>query len=103
MDHLEGVGRGIAFSGPSLQSFRDEHLTAQVAIIDPELLVSCPRPQLVANAMDAFTQLLESYTSPRRNPITDALALSGIEHFLRGFSKNSEADLGVMNTWLMPR
>ncbi|PCI28734.1 MAG: alcohol dehydrogenase [SAR324 cluster bacterium] len=122
MDHLEGVGRGVTFVGPSLpyiavpttagtgsemtknavlscsekgfkKSFRDEQLTAQVAIVDPDLLASCPRPQLVANAMDAFTQLLESYTSPRSNPITDALALSGIEYFLLGFSKNSEADL----------
>ncbi len=122
MDHLEGVGRGIAFAGPSLpfiavpttagtgsemtknavlssneqgfkKSFRDEQLTAQVAIVDPDLLANCPRPQLVANAMDAFTQLLESYTSPRCNPITDALALSGIEYFLRGFSMGSEGDL----------
>jgi alcohol dehydrogenase len=122
LDHLEGVGRGFAYSGPSLpyiavpstagtgsemtknavlsdneqgfkKSFRDEQLTAQVAIIDPQLLASCPRSQLVANAMDAFTQLLESYTSPRSNPITDALALSGIEYFLQGFSQHCEADL----------
>lgn len=122
MDHLEGVGRGVDYKGPSTpyiavpttagtgsemtknavlsnteqgfkKSFRDEQLTAQLAIIDPDLLVACPRPQLIANAMDAFTQLLESYTSPRCNPITDALALSGIEYFLHGFSKTSEADL----------
>ena len=122
MDHLEGVGRGIGYTGPSLpyiavpttagtgsemtknavlssnkegfkKSFRDEKLTAQLAIIDPDLLASCPRPQLIANAMDAFTQLLEAYTSPKSNPITDALALSGIEYFLRGFSQSAEADL----------
>ncbi|GAA3936122.1 iron-containing alcohol dehydrogenase [Litoribacillus peritrichatus] len=122
MDHLEGVGHGVSYQGPSLpyiavpttagtgsemtknavlssndqgfkKSFRDERLTAQVAIIDSNLLMSCPRAQLVANAMDAFTQLLESYTSPKNNPITDGLALSGLQYFLRGFSLNEEADL----------
>jgi len=122
MDHLEGVGRGFEYKGPSIpyiavpttagtgsemtknavlsnteqsfkKSFRDEQLTAPLAISDPVLLAACPRPQLIANAMDSFTQLLESYTSPRCNPITDALALSGIEYFLRGFSESSEADL----------
>jgi len=126
MDHLEGVGRGLVFAGPSLpfiavpttagtgsemtknavlsdnnqgfkKSFRDPKLTAHLAIIDPELLDGCPRPQLIANAMDAFTQLLESYTSPRSNPITDALALSGLEYFLAGFSQNSEADLAGLD------
>lgn len=126
MDHLEGVGRGIAYKGPSVpyiavpttagtgsemtknavlsnislgfkKSFRDEQLTAQVAIVDSALLETCPRPQLIANAMDSFTQLLESYTSPRSNPITDALVLSGLEHFLQGFSVDSEADLAGLD------
>ncbi len=126
MDHLEGVGRGITYSGPSLpyiavpttagtgsemtknavlsnndkgfkKSFRDEQLTAQVAIIDSNLLIKCPRPQLIANAMDAFTQLLESYTSPRSNPITDALAISGLEYFIKGFSKHQEADMAGLD------
>ena len=109
MDHLEGVGPELPYQGPATpfiavpttagtgseatknavlsvlgpqgfkKSFRDEKLTAQYAVVDPDLLASCPRPVLAANGMDAFTQLLESFVSIRANPLTDALARSGLE------------------------
>jgi alcohol dehydrogenase class IV len=58
---------------------------AQVAVVDPRLLASCPKPLIAANGMDAFTQLLESYVSLRASPFTDALALSGMQAFRDGF------------------
>lgn len=109
MDHLEGVGPELPYRGPATpfiavpttagtgseatknavlsvqgpegfkKSFRDEQLVAQYAVVDPDLLASCPRPVLAANGMDAFTQLLESFVSIRANPLTDALARSGLE------------------------
>ncbi len=106
LDHLEGVGPELPYSGPSTpfiavpttagtgaeatknavlsvagqfkKSFRDEKLVAQWAIVDPDLLASCPPPLIAANGMDAFTQLLEAFVSTRANPLTDALARSGI-------------------------
>ncbi|MFW9823383.1 MAG: iron-containing alcohol dehydrogenase, partial [Candidatus Thorarchaeota archaeon] len=48
--------------------------------------------------MDAFTQLLEAYVSPKGNPITDSLAFSGMkylsENILKACSKGS-SDLTV--------
>jgi len=115
MDHLEGVGKGIEYNGPGLpfiavpttagtgsettknavlsiqgeqgfkKSFRHECLVPEYAVIDPDLLASCPPELVAADGMDAFTQLLESYVSLKANPMIDALAWSGIEAVKQGF------------------
>ncbi|HCB15286.1 MAG TPA: alcohol dehydrogenase [Gammaproteobacteria bacterium] len=109
MDYLEGVGPEKTYQGPPLpfiavpttagtgseatknavlsqrgfsgfkKSFRDDRLIPEYALLDPDLLVACPKPQVAANAMDALTQLLESYVSIKANPFTDALAESGLK------------------------
>jgi len=109
MDHLEGVGPELPYEGPALpliavpttagtgseatknavlsvqgtdgfkKSFRDEQLVARIALVDPDLLASCPPELIAANGMDALTQLIESFVSIRANPFSDALARSGLE------------------------
>jgi alcohol dehydrogenase class IV len=108
-DHLEGIGPGLPYPGPAVpfiavpttagtgseatknavlsevgpdgfkRSFRDERLIAVEAIVDPDLLLGSPAAVVAANGMDALTQLLESYVSRRHAPVTDALALRGLE------------------------
>jgi alcohol dehydrogenase class IV len=59
-------------------SLRSPHLMARVALLDAELGVGV-RPGVTASSgMDALCQLIESYTSNRAQPITDALAVKGI-------------------------
>lgn len=114
MDYLEGVGPELPYQGPSLpfvavpttagtgseatknavlsmhgpdgfkKSFRDDLLVARYAVVDPALLASCPLELIAANGMDALTQLLESFVSTRANPVTDALALSGLGYVRDG-------------------
>ncbi|MGC1952117.1 MAG: iron-containing alcohol dehydrogenase [Gammaproteobacteria bacterium] len=109
IDHLEGVGRGVAHSGvkkpfiavPTTsgtgsevtknavisevgvagykKSIRHDNFIADGVIVDGELLTSCPRDVTAACAMDAFTQLLEPFLSPTVSPLTEAIAWSGLE------------------------
>ena len=115
MDYLEGVGQGLNYEGPAVpfiavpttagtgseatmnsvlsvqgrdgfkKSFRHPSLVADIALVDPLFLASCPPALIAANGMDAFTQLLESYVSCRANPLTDALAWSGLEAVTQHF------------------
>ncbi len=104
MDYLEGVGPEHKYCGPSVpfiavpstagtgseatknavlsrlgeqgfkKSFRDNQLMASLAIVDPDLLESCPPAVIAANGMDALTQLIESYVSTRQNIFCNALS-----------------------------
>jgi alcohol dehydrogenase class IV len=114
MDYLEGLGLEKPYRGPAVpfiavpttagtgseatknavlsvrgkggfkKSFRHELLVPEFAVVDPELLATCPPLQIAANAMDALTQLLESYVSLNASPFTDALAESGLQAIKEG-------------------
>jgi alcohol dehydrogenase class IV len=49
-----------------------------VALVDPLLTLSCPPAVTASSGLDAITQCLEPYVSPRANPATDALAAEGL-------------------------
>jgi alcohol dehydrogenase class IV len=59
-------------------SIRSPHMLPAVALVDPLLTVSCPPAVTASSGLDALTQCLEPYVSPRANPATDALAADGL-------------------------
>ena len=71
----------ISKLGEYKKSFRDDQLLAKQAWLDPAFLPHCPNSVLYPTAMDALTQLLESYVTLKANPMTDALAWQGIQLF----------------------
>ncbi len=84
------------------KSLRHNNFIPEMAIIDPEMMLSCPAGLTAASGMDAFTQLLESYVSRQANPMTDALALQGLKqiknYLLRAYlegDNNLEARSGM--------
>ncbi len=111
-DYLEGVGSGRKVTEPALlqiaipttagtgaevtrnavisskegrfkKSFRSPTLYPAVAILDAELSLSLPPEQTAYSGMDAITQLIESYLTHKATPMTDALALFGMELVFR--------------------
>lgn len=59
-------------------SLRSPLMLPRLAVIDPELTLTAPPAVTAATGLDALTQLIEPWVSPRANPLTDAFCLDGI-------------------------
>jgi alcohol dehydrogenase class IV len=65
-------------------SLRSPLMIPRVALVDPELTVSCPPPVTAASGLDALTQCLEPFVSVRANPLTDGMAREGLRRAAAG-------------------
>jgi alcohol dehydrogenase class IV len=88
----------ISRTGPGgfKKSLRHDNYVPDVAILDPELALTCPPSVTAASGLDAVTQLLEAFVSTGANPLTDALAVSGLAYaggsFLRAVERGDDLD-----------
>jgi alcohol dehydrogenase class IV len=116
LDHLEVVGRGLPIERSAVPfvavpttagtgaeatanavltspehglkaSIRSPHLLAAVALVDPLLALGCPPGVTASSGLDALTQCLEPYVSPRANPATDAVAVEGLRRGARSLRR----------------
>jgi alcohol dehydrogenase class IV len=107
VDHLEGVGRGLAIRIPPLpvvavpttagtgaeatrnaviscprrgfkKSMRSPLMVPRLAVVDPELTRSCDRGTTAASGLDCITQLIESFVCRVAKPLPRAIVLDGL-------------------------
>ncbi len=116
MDYLEVVGQGRPITKPSVPcvavpttagtgsevtrnavltcpehgikaSLRSPHMLPRLALVDPDMTLSMPRPITIATGMDALTQLLEPFVCLRANPMTDSLCREGLARVARSLRR----------------
>ena len=56
------------------KSIRHPGMTADLAVVDPDLTMNCPRGVTVASGLDALVQAVEAFVSPKGTDYTRALA-----------------------------
>jgi alcohol dehydrogenase class IV len=80
----------------------DEHLQADVAIVDYELSISMPKMLTAHVGIDTFSHGLEAFVSRKANPLTDPIAVSCLQlcgkHLVDAYQNgnNLEAREGMM-------
>ena len=84
-------------------SLRSPLMIPRVALVDPELTVSCPPPVTAASGLDALTQCLEPFVSNRASPLTDGLAREGLRRAATGLraAYADGGDLGARSDMAM--
>jgi alcohol dehydrogenase class IV len=107
LDYLEVVGKGQPLARPSAPfiavpttagtgsevtrnavlastehrvkaSLRSPWMLPALAVVDPELTYGLPSGMTAATGLDALTQVIEPYVSPRSNAMTDIYCVQGI-------------------------
>jgi alcohol dehydrogenase class IV len=116
VDHLEGVGRGLAIRHWPLpvvavpttagtgaeatrnaviscprrgfkKSMRSPLMVPRAALVDPELTASCDRGTVLASGLDCITQLVESYVCRFARPLPRGLVLEALPGALRALPR----------------
>jgi alcohol dehydrogenase class IV len=99
------VGRGalITFADGAKLALISPHLIPQAAVCDPELTLGMPAWLTAATGMDAISHCVETYCSPKFNPVAEAIALDGLgracRHLLRAVERPD--DIAARSEMLM--
>lgn len=69
------------------QSIRGDKMMAHVVILDPELVLSCPRNYTAYSGADALVQAIEAFVSKASNYLSDIFAIEAMKLLLPSLPK----------------
>ncbi len=69
------------------QSIRGDKMMAHIVILDPELVLSCPKKYTAFSGADALVQSIEAFVSKASNYLSDIFAIESIKLLLPSFPK----------------
>ncbi len=73
----------------------DFNITPDIAIVDPDLVMTMPKTLTAHTGMDALTHAIEAYVSTVHSQFTDPLALSAIKTVFEDLPSSFEGDEGA--------
>jgi len=84
-------------------SIRDDSFVPTVALVDPELTLSCPPAVTAASGVDAMVQAIESFLSRHATPLTEAISLRAVEELAAALPdvvhRGDDLDLRTQAAW----
>ncbi len=98
VETTSGTGTGVSAAAVVTDEERMKRgvvgpkLIPDIAIYDPNLVMSMPRKVAIYSGMDALTHAIEAYTSNVDNIISDTLALKAIELIYHNFPNSIRGD-----------
>lgn len=69
------------------QSIRGDKMMAHIVILDPELVLSCPKKHTAFSGADALVQSIEAFVSKASNYLSDIFAIESIKLLLPSLPK----------------
>ncbi|GAH06625.1 unnamed protein product, partial [marine sediment metagenome] len=69
------------------QSIRGDKMMAHIVILDPELVLSCPKKYTAFSGADALVQSVEAFVSKASNYLSDIFAIESIKLLLPSLPK----------------
>ena len=74
----------VSLAGSDIKlRYRSQNMTAEVAVLDPELTVSAPPSVTVACGFDALTHAVEGFVSRLASPMTDPYTVDAVRRLAR--------------------
>lgn len=88
----------IDISSNKKMGINGRYMYAKGSFLDPAIMLDCPKEIALSSAVDAFVHCIEGFICKNANPISDGLAMRGLELIWAGLDV-FRGDQGNLDNW----